>query len=91
MPSAMPTAGPGLSDVGLDMGNYTVASDFLQTILDDADLQPYDWMITGVFWYGIILVIGIATLLNLTRWFVLKTRFGETALHEIYQLVPADL
>ena len=84
MPSDMPTAGPGLSDAGLDMGNYSVAFDFLQTILDDGALQPYDWIITGVFWYGILVVIGIATVMNLTRWVVLKTRFVGTAYTQIY-------
>ena len=73
--SAMPTGGPGLSDMGMDMSNDTVASDFLAAILDDTDLQPFDWAITGAFWYGIVVVIFLATVINFLRWATLKTRY----------------
>ncbi|MCJ1387481.1 hypothetical protein MMC18_000324 [Xylographa bjoerkii] len=77
--NAMPTGGPGLSDMGMDMSNYTVASDFLAAILDDTDLQPFDWVITGAFWYGIVVVIFLATLVNFVRWATLKTRLRAAA------------
>ncbi|MCJ1479029.1 hypothetical protein MMC13_007713 [Lambiella insularis] len=77
--SAMPTAGPGLSDMGMNMSNYTVASDFLAALLDDDDLQPLDWAITGAFWYGILVVIFIATFTNFTTWATLKTRTRAAA------------
>lgn len=72
--SVMPTAGTGLSDIGMNMSNYIVASDFLTAILDDKNLQPYDWAITGVFWYGIVVVVFIATIVNFVTWATLKTR-----------------
>ena len=71
----MPTGGPGLSDMGMNMSNETVASDFLAAILDDTDLQPFDWAITGAFWYGIVVVIVLATVINFHRWATLKTRY----------------
>ncbi|MCJ1415586.1 hypothetical protein MMC32_001918 [Xylographa parallela] len=77
--SAMPTGGPGLSDMGMDMSNDTVASDFLAAILDDTDLQPFDWAITGAFWYGIVVVIFLATVINFLRWATLKIRLRAAA------------
>ncbi|MCJ1320231.1 hypothetical protein MMC15_005569 [Xylographa vitiligo] len=77
--TAMPTGGPGLSDMGMNMSNETVASDFLAAILDDTDLQPFDWAITGAFWYGIVVVIVLATVINFLRWATLKTRLRAAA------------
>ncbi|MCJ1380844.1 hypothetical protein MMC17_003953 [Xylographa soralifera] len=77
--SAMPTGGPGLSDMGMDMSNVTVASDFLAAILDDTDLQPFDWAIIGAFWYGIVVVIFLATVINFLCWATLKTRLRAAA------------
>ncbi|MCJ1405710.1 hypothetical protein MMC11_008940 [Xylographa trunciseda] len=79
--SAMPMGGPGLSDMGMDMSNDTVASDFLQAMLDDTDLQPFDWAITGAFWYGIVVVISLAAVMNFVRWATLKTRYSQNYLN----------
>jgi ferric-chelate reductase len=71
----VPTAGPDLSDAGMDMTNYTVASNFLQDILDDSILQPSDYAIARAFWYGIVIVIAIAAICNLTNRAILHFRY----------------
>jgi hypothetical protein len=71
---AAPTAGPDLSDAGMDMTNYTVAYNFLQDILVDSDLQPYDYAVSRAFWYGIVIVIAIFAAANLTRRLTLNAR-----------------
>jgi hypothetical protein len=66
---------PDLTDAGLNMTNYTVAYNFLQDILDYTAFQPIDEAISRAFWYGIIIVIGIAAIVNLIQWGTLKARF----------------
>jgi hypothetical protein len=66
---------PDLTDAGLNMTNYTVAYNFLQDILDYTAFQPIDEAISRAFWYGIIIVIGIAAIANLIQWGTLKARF----------------
>jgi hypothetical protein len=76
-----PTAGPGgLSDAGLDMSNYTVANDFLAEILDDTLLQPFDYAVARAFWYGIVIVIAIAAICNLTTRAILHFRYVDPLL-----------
>lgn len=72
--NAMPVAGPGLSSAGMDMSNETMKSDFLVALLDDTLLQPGDWTIAEAFWYGIVIVIAISAITNLTEWATLRTR-----------------
>ena len=81
--SAMPT-GPGLSDMGLDMSNLTVASAFLAAVLDDDNLQPYDWALTGVFWYGIVIVVTLTAFVNLITWLTLKARCVSSSASQHY-------
>ena len=66
---------PDLTDAGLNMTNYTVAYNFLQDILDYTAFQPIDEEISRAFWYGIVIVIGIAAIANLIQWGTLKARF----------------
>ena len=71
----MPSGGPDLSDAGLDLSNYTVAFNFLQSILDDSMLQPTDYAMARAFWYGIVVVIFLAALAHWARWVALKARY----------------
>jgi len=64
-----------LSDAGLNMSNVTVAYDFLQDILDYDAFEPLDQAIARAFWFGIIIVITIAALVNFTQYLTLKARF----------------
>jgi hypothetical protein len=73
MDSSM-SGGPGLTDAGLDMSNYSVASDFLDALLDDTTLQQTDYTIARAFWYGIVIVIVLAGMINWSQWGLLKLR-----------------
>lgn len=82
MDSSM-SGGPGLTDVGLDMSNYTVASDFLAALLDDTTLQQSDYAIARAFWYGLVIVIVLAGIVNWSQWGLLKLRSVTPAIVSI--------
>ncbi|KAL7269290.1 ferric-chelate reductase Frp1 [Rhizina undulata] len=84
------SGGPDLSDAGMDMTNYTVAYDFLQAILDDSILQPYDYAVARAFWYGIVIVIAIAAVANLTSWATLKARIRAAAANRPRSASPSN-
>ena len=64
-----------LSDAGMNMTNSTVAMDFLMELLDDSDFQPVDIALSCAFWYGIVLVIGIAAMINIACIATSKSRY----------------
>ncbi|KUJ16010.1 uncharacterized protein LY89DRAFT_697981 [Mollisia scopiformis] len=63
--SGMSISSDALSTDGLDMTNMTVAMDFLGQLLDDTELQVTSNHFATIFWYGIVVVIGLATLSNI--------------------------
>ena len=63
-----------LNDSGVDFSNFTQAYDFQQEILDDSILQVIANSYARYFWYGIVVVIGIATVFNIGRKFHLRMR-----------------
>lgn len=63
-----------LNDTGVDFSNYTQAYNFLQEILDDSILQVIANSYARSFWYGIVVVIGLATLFNVGRKVQLRLR-----------------
>ncbi|CAI7635602.1 unnamed protein product [Penicillium manginii] len=71
--------GPGLTDAGLNMSNYTAASDFLAALLDDTTLQQSDYAIARAFWYGIVIVIVLTGMVNWVEWGLLKLRLRAAA------------
>ncbi|KAJ5619346.1 hypothetical protein N7510_003330 [Penicillium lagena] len=73
------SGGPDLTNAGLNMSNYTVASDFLAALLDDSVLQQSDYAIARAFWYGIVVVIVLAGVANWSRWGLLKLRLRAAA------------
>ena len=68
-------SGPLTAD-GVDFSNVTQAMDFLDDLLDDSDFQPVDSAIARAFWYGIIIVIGIAALANAYNVFITRARYS---------------
>ena len=54
-----------LSSMGLDLSNDTIAMDFLMALLDDSAFQTLDIAVSQAFWYGIVIVVGIACLVNI--------------------------
>lgn len=63
-----------LTAAGVDFSNETQASDFLGQLLDDSDFQIDGNAMARRFWYGIVVVIGLATFCNLIWRFLLWTR-----------------
>ena len=63
-----------LNDSGVDFSNFTQAYDFQQEILDDSILQVIANSYARYFWYGIVVVIGVATLCNIGRKAHLRVR-----------------
>ena len=63
-----------LNDSGVDFSNFTQAYNFQQETLDDTILQVIANKYATDFWYGIVVVIGIATIFNVTRKVLLWMR-----------------
>ena len=76
------SGGPDLTAAGLNMSNYTVASDFLAAVLDDSVLQQSDYAFARAFWYGIVIVIVLAGIANWGRWGLLKWRLASSTWNE---------
>ena len=64
-PSSTANAPDPLSTADLRMGNESAQMDFLMALLDDTELQVISNTYATRFWYGVVVVIGLATLLNL--------------------------
>jgi ferric-chelate reductase len=63
-----------LNDSGVDFSNETQAFNFLQDVLDDSYFQIVSVQYTRYFWYGIVVMIGIATTCNLICVVLLRAR-----------------
>jgi ferric-chelate reductase len=68
-----------LNDSGVDFSNFTQAYNFQQEILDDTILQIIANEYATDFWYGIVMVIGIATIFNVTWKVLLRMRIRAAA------------
>ena len=64
-----------LNDTGVDFSNMTQAMDFLGKILDDTDFQVIGNAFARYFWYGIVVVIGIAAGFNIIQKTTLRMRY----------------
>jgi ferric-chelate reductase len=63
-----------LNSTGVDFSNETQAFDFLQQILDDSVFQVTGNQYARYFWYGVVVVIGIAGIFNVVETVTLKNR-----------------
>jgi hypothetical protein len=63
-----------LNSSGVDFSNATQAFDFLQDILDDSVFQITGNRYARYFWYGVVVVIGIAGIINVVETVTLKNR-----------------
>ncbi|CAF9941551.1 hypothetical protein IMSHALPRED_002778 [Imshaugia aleurites] len=68
-----------LNASGVDFSNDTQAMDFLGEILDDTELQVSGNAFARYFWYGIVLVIGIAAIFNIIQKRTLRSRIRAAA------------
>lgn len=74
----MPTMGndspAALNASGVDFSNNSQAMELLGEILDDSDLQISGNAFARYFWYGILVVIAIAAILNIVQKITLRLR-----------------
>ncbi|SMY23516.1 unnamed protein product [Zymoseptoria tritici ST99CH_1A5] len=70
---------PILSPDGVDFSNSTQAADFLEQLLNDDDLKVIGNDYAKKFWYGVVTIIALATLLNFLRWLTLQSRLRQAA------------
>ncbi|KAJ5713246.1 uncharacterized protein N7483_010427 [Penicillium malachiteum] len=84
------SGGPDLTDVGLDMSNSTVASEFLDALLDDTTLQVSDYAIARAFWYGIVIVVVLVGVAHWTQWAILKLRLRAAAANRPRPASPSN-
>lgn len=73
-----PSSSSPLNATGVDFSNETQAFDFLQEILDDSTLGVIGNQYARYFWYGVVVVIGIASLCNIAQRSVLWMRWVFT-------------
>lgn len=74
MSMSMGDSSTPLSPAGVDFSNETQANDFLGSLLDDTTLQVKGNAYARYFWYGVVVVIGIASAINLFTVVVSKYR-----------------
>lgn len=63
-----------LNSSAVDFSNATQAFNFLQEILDDSVFQVTGNQYARYFWYGVVVVIGIAGIINVVETVTLKNR-----------------
>ena len=63
-----------LSPAGVDFSNETQAFNFMQEILDDSVFQPQSILYSVYFWYGTVVVIAIASLINISQAAIARGR-----------------
>ncbi|KAK4692075.1 hypothetical protein P7C71_g5059, partial [Lecanoromycetidae sp. Uapishka_2] len=80
-----------LNDTGVDFSNATQAMEFLGKILDDSELQIDGNAFARYFWYGIVVVIGIAAIFNIIQRFTLQLRIRAAAVKAPYPAKPSNI
>ncbi|KAK9388443.1 ferric reductase NAD binding domain-containing protein [Lipomyces mesembrius] len=91
MDMSMSGSSAPLNDSGVDFSNETQAFDFLQLILDDSELQVVGNAYARAFWYGIVVVIGIAAIFNIIRVMTLKLRIRMAAKKHVQSARPKNI
>lgn len=64
---------PALSADGIDFSNSTQAGEFLEYLLNDDELKIIGNDYAIKFWFGVVVIIGLATLSNFAQWLTLHT------------------
>ncbi|KAH8125939.1 hypothetical protein FP744_10006252 [Trichoderma asperellum] len=74
-----PSSSSPLNATGVDFSNETQAFNFLQEILDDSTLGVVGNQYARYFWYGVVVVISLASLCNMAQRSVLWMRLRASA------------
>ncbi|KAL7910091.1 ferric reductase NAD binding domain-containing protein [Trichoderma velutinum] len=85
-----PSSSAPLTPDGVDFSNETQAFDFLQEILDDSVLGALGNQYARYFWYGVVVVIGIASICNFVQRGVLRMRLRASARNRSRPAKPAN-
>lgn len=80
-----------LSADGVDFSNSTQAAEFLEDLLNDDQLKIIGNQYATYFWYGIVVVIGLATLSNLLQWLTLQFRLRAAARRKQHPARPQSI
>ncbi|KAL7796675.1 ferric reductase NAD binding domain-containing protein [Trichoderma ceciliae] len=91
MDSGSPSSSSPLTPAGVDFSNETQAFNFLQEILDDSTLGMVGNQYARYFWYGVLVVVGITTLCNMTQRSVLRMRLRASARNRSRPAMPTNL
>lgn len=91
MPAMGDDSSSALNASGVDFSNNTQAMDFLGEILDDSDLQISGNAFARYFWYGVVVVIGIATLFNIIQRTTLQLRIRAAAANIHHPAKPRNI
>ncbi|CZT17577.1 related to ferric reductase (metalloreductase) [Ramularia collo-cygni] len=68
-----------LSADGIDFSNSTQAAEFLDDLLNDDELKIIGNNYAKYFWYGVVVIVGLATLANFLNWLTLQGRLRAAA------------
>ncbi|KAF2770243.1 ferric reductase-like protein like transmembrane component [Teratosphaeria nubilosa] len=68
-----------LSASGVNFSDPDQAANFLAELLDDTELQVVGNAYARYFWYGTVVVIGLASIFHWSRWLLLKRRLAAAA------------
>lgn len=69
-----------LRPTGVDFSSETQATSFLAAILDDDQLKLVGEAYAYRFWYGIVVVVGVAAIVNAINRIISYTRSVNTTL-----------
>ena len=72
--SSTASAADALSTANIRMGNESAQMDFLMELLDDTEIQVIANSYARRYWYGVVVVIGLATLLNVVMRVASRSR-----------------
>lgn len=91
MDMGMGGLGMPLNASGFDLTNSTDAATFLGEILDDTELQVIANGYARDFWYGVVVVIGLAGLFNVLQKVDIKMRIRAVAKGRLRPAVPTSV
>ena len=81
----------GLSPAGIDFSNDTQAMDFLGAMLDDTVFQVVGNAYARYFWYGTVVVVGLAALYNIVWTATYRMRLRAAAAKRLSPARPSNV
>ncbi|MCJ1246122.1 hypothetical protein MMC30_003327 [Trapelia coarctata] len=79
-----------LTTDGYNMSNATDQMAFVEALLDDSDFIHVEMAYSAYFWYGIVVVIGIATFINFSSKLTLRARLRAATVNRPFPAKPAN-